>query len=135
MIKLSVIIPFRCESESSDYLMYRLKELLKSIPKDLPLEFMVVDSGSSLDYRTKCQKICQTHGVIYIYHDTFGSPFSIGACRDFGVKHAKGCAVSFLDVDLRVAPDFWQRLLVLMEAWGISKYKKSFLAIPCMYHA
>ncbi|WP_230471562.1 hypothetical protein, partial [Kingella kingae] len=36
-----------------------------------------------------------------------------------------------LDVDLRVAPDFWDRLFNLMQAWGISKCKKSFLGVPC----
>lgn len=133
MTKLSVIIPFRCENESTHYLVDRLEDLLSTFPKDLPLEFMVVDSGSTLDYRKQCQKICNDHGVVYIYHDTYGKPFSIGACRDFGVQHATGKAVSFLDIDLRVAPDFWERVLVLMETWGISRYKKSFLAIPCMY--
>lgn len=133
MIKLSVIIPFRCEGQETDYLVERLSDLVSTFPQDLPLEFMVVDSGSALDYRRECQKICQKYGVVYLYHDTFGRPFSIGACRDFGVQHAKGCAVSFLDVDLRVSPDFWQRLLMLMQAWGMSKYKKSFLSIPCMY--
>lgn len=133
MINLSVIIPFRCESDTTIYLLDRLEDLLSTLPKDLPLEFIVVDSGSDLDYRRQCQKICLMYNVTYLYHDTFGKPFSIGACRDFGVQHAKGAAVSFLDVDLRVAPDFWQRLLILMQAWGISRYKKSFLAIPCMY--
>ena len=133
MVKLSVIIPFRCESEETNYLIDRLEDLLSTLPKDLPIEFIVVDSGSALDYRRKCQEICSDYGVTYLYHDTFGKTFSIGACRDFGVQQAKGAAVSFLDVDLRVAPDFWQRLLTLMQAWGISRYKKSFLAIPCMY--
>ncbi|MCF7522101.1 glycosyltransferase [Neisseria sp. ZJ106] len=133
MIKLSVIIPFRCENESTNYLIDRLENLLDSFPQNLPLEFIVVDSGSTLHYQEQCQSICEKYNTRYVYHDTLGKPFSIGACRDFGVQIAQGKAVSFLDVDLRVAPDFWQRLLVLMEAWGISKYKKSFLAIPCLY--
>lgn len=133
MIQLSVIIPFRCENKATDYLMSRLEDLLNSLPKNPVLEFMVVDSGSAPPYQDQCQKLCQQYQVTYIHHESFGQPFSIGACRDFGVRHAHGKAVSFLDVDLRVAPDFWQRLLVLMEAWGISKYKKSFLAIPCLY--
>lgn len=133
MIKLSVIIPFRCENESTHYLVDRLEDLLSSFPNNLPLEFLVIDSGSSLKYQEICSDICDKYQVKYLYHNTFGKPFSIGACRDFGVQHACGSAVSFLDVDLRVAPDFWQRLLLLMEGWGISKYKKSFLAIPCIY--
>lgn len=133
MTKLSVIIPFRCEHQSTHYLINRLEDLLTSLPTTLPIEFMVIDSGSAPIYQQECQSLCQQHQISYLYHDSLGQPFSIGACRDFGVRHANGKAVSFLDVDLRVAPDFWQRLLVLMEAWGISKYKKSFLAIPCLY--
>lgn len=133
MTKLSIIIPFRCESESTSYLISRLTDLLSSLPTDLPLEFMVVDSGSHPLFQEQCKDICNQYNAQYLYHDTLGKPFSIGACRDYGVQHAKGAAVTFLDVDLRVADDFWPRLLQLMEAWGISKYKKSFLAIPCMY--
>ncbi|WGE89175.1 glycosyltransferase [Actinobacillus arthritidis] len=131
--KLSIIIPFRCESDISSYLIERLEDLLATFPKHLPLEILVIDSGSSSKYRKICQSVCDKYNYTYLYHDSFGKPFSIGACRDYGVTKANGSAVTFLDVDLRVAPDFWDRLLVLMECWGVSKYKKSFLAIPCMY--
>ncbi|CRZ19606.1 glycosyltransferase [Kingella kingae] len=135
MYALSVIIPFRCETESTEHLLLRLKDLCAELvqAKQERIEFMVVDSGSSPRYRQQCMAICQEYNIRYLYHDTLGKAFSIGACRDFGVQHAHGRAVSFLDVDLRVAPDFWDRLLNLMQAWGISKYKKSFLAIPCLY--
>ncbi|WP_230472303.1 glycosyltransferase, partial [Kingella kingae] len=135
MYALSVIIPFRCETESTEHLLLRLKDLCAELvqAKQERIEFMVVDSGSSPRYQQQCMAICQEYNIRYLYHDTLGKAFSIGACRDFGVQHAHGRAVSFLDVDLRVAPDFWDRLLNLMQAWGISKYKKSFLAIPCLY--
>ena len=132
-VLLSVIIPFRCESSGSYYLIDRLNELVKTFPKNLPIEFMVVDSGSKSIYREKCIEICSDNNVRYLFHNTVGQPFSIGGCRDYGVEHARGKAVTFLDVDLRMADDFWLRLLDLMNSWGISKYKKSFLAIPCLY--
>lgn len=131
--KLSVIIPFRCETESSYYLMSRLEDLILTFPNELPIEFIVVDSGSKPEYQKKCSEICLDNNIRYLYQDTFGKPFSIGLCRDFGVQYALGDAVSFLDVDLRVSSDFWSRLLLLMEAWGISYYKKSFFSIPCLY--
>lgn len=131
--KLSVIIPFRCETESSYHLMSRLKDLILTFPNNPLIEFIVVDSGSKLNYQKECYKICLDNDVRYLYQDTLGQPFSIGSCRDFGVQYALGSAVSFLDVDLRVPSDFWPRLLLLMEAWGISYYKKSFFSIPCLY--
>lgn len=135
MYTLSVIIPFRCETASTEHLLLRLRDLCTELSESAPenIEFMVIDSGSAEQYQKKCQDICQEYNIRYLYHDTLGKAFSIGACRDFGVQHAQGQAVSFLDVDLRVAPDFWARLLILMKGWGIGKYKKSFLAIPCLY--
>lgn len=133
MIRLSVIIPFRCENFSSDYLYIRLKELLTILPQHHEIEFLVVDSGSLPEYSEKVRKICQNRNVAYIYQDTIGKSFSLGGCRDYGVQHSTGNAVSFLDVDLRMPSSFWNSLLQLMDNWGISKYKKSFLAVPCLY--
>lgn len=132
---LSVIVPFRCENKESFYLFERLKNLIENFKSadDLPIEFIVVDSGSIEKYQIECKDFCNKNNIIYLYHDSVGKPFSIGACRDYGVVHARGKAVSFLDVDLRVSSDYWVRLLNLMQAWGISKYKKSFLAVPCLY--
>lgn len=133
MIKLSVIIPFRCENFASDYLYVRLKELLAIIPQHGEIEFLVVDSGSLPEYSEKLRKLCEEKSVTYIYQDTVGKPFSLGGCRDYGVQYSKGNAISFLDVDLRMPSSFWNGLLQLMDNWGISKYKKSFLAVPCLY--
>lgn len=130
---LSVIIPFRCETASTAHLLSRLQDLCTQLNASKQVEFIVVDSGSSSEYQTQCKNICKSNNIKYLYHNTLGQAFSIGACRDFGVQHAQGKAVTFLDVDLRVPTDFWDRLLVLMETWGMGKYKKSFLAIPCLY--
>lgn len=132
-LKLSVIIPFRCETESTHHLLLRLEDLLSQKPNQDTIEFIVVDSGSLLKFQEECREICNKHKVKYLYHDSEGKVFSIGECRDFGVQYAKGKAITFLDVDLRVSSDFWGRLLILMESWGISKYKKSILSIPCLY--
>lgn len=93
----------------------------------------MVDSGSTDEYKDKCKEICNNYGIRYIYHDSVGKAFSIGACRDYGVRFANGNAITFLDVDLRMPKEFWDRLLMLMDGWKISHYKKSFLAIPCLY--
>ena len=114
---LSVIIPFRCESKETQYLIDRLDNLFTTASSaiSLPIEFMLVDSGSSAKYQQEAKTICKKYGVTYVYHDSEGQTFSIGACRDFGVQHAKGHAISFLDVDLRMSHDFWPRLLTLMK--------------------
>lgn len=129
---LTVIIPFRADPKLP-YLMARLEDQCSSFKRRDDVEFMVVDSGSPIEYRDPCHIICKRHGIRYLYHDSEGSVFSIGAARDYGASFAEGRAITFLDVDLRVAADFWDRLLILMKSYGISKYKKRFLAIPCLY--
>lgn len=133
MFKLSVIIPFRCENLYSNYLFVRLQELIELLPNHNEIEFMVVDSGSLPEVSSVIKELCVNNGITYIYQDTVGQPFSLGGCRDFGVQYAKGEAISFLDVDLRMSPSFWDGLLNLMRNWGISSFKKSFLAVPCLY--
>lgn len=133
MFDLSVIVPFRCENDESIYLLKRLEELCSLFPLNNKIEFIVVDSGSLPKYSAICENICLENNCRYIFKNTRGATFSLGDCRDFGVQHAYGKAITFLDVDLRVPPTFWDRLLVLMHSWGISYYKKSFLAVPCLY--
>ena len=133
MYQLSVIVPFRCENSHSDFLFERLKDLCTNYLKHSEIEFIVVDSGSLPEYSSLCEKLCADTGCRYLFQNTRGETFSLGGCRDFGVEHAKGQAISFLDVDLRMPASFWDRVLVLMKSWGISQYKKSFLAIPCLY--
>lgn len=129
---LSVIVPFRADP-NSPYLLPRLAEQCQSFPRYDAIEFIVVDSGSAPESRKVCEDVCMRHGVSYLYHESESQTFSIGAARDFGVCHAKGRAITFLDVDLRVADDFWDRLLQLMASFGISKHKKRFFAVPCLY--
>ncbi|WP_191237293.1 glycosyltransferase [Cobetia marina] len=131
-IDLTVIIPFR-DDPSLPYLKSRLEDQCWSFPDHERIQFLVVDSGSSYNSQKVCREICSKNSVDYIYHDSIGKTFSIGEARDYGVKHAEGNAVTFLDVDLRVSDDFWDNLLKLMCSYGISTYKKSFFAIPCLY--
>ncbi len=132
VLALSVIVPFRADP-NSPYLLTRLEEQCQSFPRHDVIEFIVVDSGSAPGSRKECEDVCTRHGVSYLYHESESQTFSIGAARDFGVCHAKGRAITFLDVDLRVADDFWDRLLQLMASFGISKHKKRFFAVPCLY--
>lgn len=130
--KLSVIVPFR-DDPALPYLASRLEEQCSLFPDVVDIEYIVVDSGSDIKSGESCREICNANRVKYLYHDSRGKPFSIGEARDYGVQHASGKAVTFLDVDLRVDSTFWFRLLKLMKVYGISTYKKTFLAVPCLY--
>lgn len=130
--QLSVIIPFRDEG-IAPWFLTRLDELCQSAPSSDQIEFIVVDSGSIPHARVTCREICERAGIRYVYHDSEGDTFSAGDARDYGAQHATGRALTFMDLDLRVADDFWPRLLSFMNAFGISEYKKRFFAIPVLY--
>ncbi|PPE69730.1 glycosyltransferase [Caldimonas thermodepolymerans] len=130
--QLSVIVPFRADP-SSPYLVERLEGLCKCFKNTREVEFIVIDSGSPTELRKNISSICEENGVRYIHHDTAGQVFSIGAARDYGVTHATGRAVTFLDVDLRFSDDFFDRLVRFMSSYGISRQKKKFFTVPCLY--
>lgn len=129
---LSVIVPFRDEGVAAWFLP-RLEELCQDFPKDSGIEFIVVDSGSIPESQIKCRDICERTGVRYIYHDTRGQTFSIGAARDHGVINANGRAVTFYDIDFRAPEDFWIRLISFMRTFGVSAYRKRFFTVPALY--
>jgi predicted glycosyltransferase involved in capsule biosynthesis len=129
---LSVIVPFR-NDRALPYLMDRLESQCETFPKDARIELIVVNSGSDKNSSERCRAICEKHGVRYVYHDSEGQIFSIGAARDYGATRALGKAVTFFDIDWRAPENFWGRLLEFMAVYGISRRKKAFFTVPALY--
>lgn len=132
LFDISVIIPFRYDPELP-YLIERLAEQCNIFSSEKNVEFIVVDSGSPKKYQADVEALCSANGISYVYHESAGQKFSIGEARDFGVEHARGRLVSFLDVDLRVEPGFWGRLIDFSKSFGVFEFKRSFFVIPCLY--
>ena len=124
---LSVIVPFYAAPDSP-WLLDRLDDLCGHFPKRDDIEFIVADSGSAPRAQERCQQICAGHGVRYMRCNRVGKTFDIAPVRNFGARHARGRLIMFFDVDFRVAPDFWDRLLKL-AALGILETKSSFLCL------
>ena len=125
---LSVIVPFYAAPESP-WLLERLDDLCGHFPERDDIEFIVVDSGSAPRARERCRQICAGHGIRYMRCNRVGKTFDIAPVRNFGARHARGRLIMFFDVDFRVAPDFWDRLLKLAAALGILETKSSFLCL------
>ena len=125
---LSVIVPFYAAPESP-WLLERLDDLCGHFPERDDIEFIVVDSGSAPRARERCRQICAGHGIRYMRCNRVGKTFDIASTRNFGARHARGRLIMFFDVDFRVAPDFWDRLLKLAAALGILEIKSSFLCL------
>lgn len=129
---LTVIVPFR-NDPALPYLMLRLEELISSFPKKKELEFILVDSGSNIDSQLIASNICKKYNITYLYHDSSSKIFSIGEVRDFGVVHANGQKITFMDVDFRVPSNFWDRLLNFMVQFEVNDKKKSIFVVPALY--
>lgn len=132
-MKLSVIVPVRCENDASHYILERLDGLCSKFTGNPEIEYIIVDSGSAPQYSLECQEICKLYNASYLYENTRGDIFSISSARDFGAINAVGEAIMFIDVDWRFKENFWDEILELLKLWKITEYKKKFLAIPALY--
>jgi len=130
--KLSVIIPFR-NDHAIKHLIPRLTETCREVSGTRGVEFIVADSGSDHASSLQIKEICAENGIKYVYHATEGRVFSIGEARDFGVTHASGEVVTFIDIDFRFPSDFWGRLLSFITSFGLPEAKKSFFVVPLLY--
>jgi predicted glycosyltransferase involved in capsule biosynthesis len=131
-IKLSVIVPFRSE-KSMPHLGLRLKQILNHFILKQNIEYIVVDSGSSQKDADYNRYICLEKNIKYIYQDTRKKTFSIGGARDYGAQYASGDCVTFLDIDLRFSSNFFEKIIHLIEVYGVHREKRPFFVIPCLY--
>lgn len=129
---LSVIFPFQNDPELP-HLQERLVAQLRGRPNDPRIEFILVESAAADADTTLTRSLCEETGTRYIPHENTGEVFSIGELRDLGAVHARGRAITFLDVDCRASDDFWPRLLEFMQAYGVSQHKKTFFVVPALY--
>lgn len=129
---LSIIIPFRNDHTIS-HLIPRLSKTCSIVKNKKLIEFIVVDSGSDNKSSQKIKEICDTNNIKYVFHPAREKIFSIGAARDYGVKHASGKVVTFIDIDFRFSSDFWSKLLSFIEIYGVLNDKKMFFVVPILY--
>ena len=130
--ELSIIIPFRADDQRQ-YLVKRLRAFCDEFEQRCGIEYLLVDSGSSLMARKENKTRCTSAGIRYLYHESMGQVFSIGMARDYGVQHATGKLITFLDIDLIPTYNFAEQLLEFAELSGMSSELKRFFVLPCLY--
>ncbi|MBP1934984.1 glycosyltransferase family 2 protein [Ammoniphilus resinae] len=93
MIKLSIIIP-HYNSISS------LLKLLESIPETYAIQVIVVDDNSDKEEKEKYKKLSFSYSRNNVeFHTNTSQNKGAGACRNIGLKHAKGDWLLFADAD------------------------------------
>ena len=129
---LSVIIPVFAHS-SMPHLRPRLEGLMQELPHCSGIEFIVVDQSPSSTHGTSSNAAIDCEALTYVRLPVSENSWSLTQARNTGAELARGQALAFFDLDLRVSPDFWQRLVDFLAVLGIPFNKKRHVAIPCLY--
>jgi glycosyltransferase involved in cell wall biosynthesis len=112
-LELSIIVPvYNCEQF--------IGECLESIVSQLNdrVEVIVVDDGSTDDSGSIIQSFAATQlidGSFRLFHQKNAGP---GGARNFGISHAKGRFIGFLDSDDVLDPDYVATVLGIIKGGG-----------------
>ena len=101
--KISIIIPIY---NVEDYLEETLDSLLNQTIID-DIEVLMIDDGSTDNSRYIIEKYALDHDNFHAFHNENGGQ---GAARNFGLDHAKGEYIHFLDSDDLIIPDGFEKL-------------------------
>ena len=107
-IKISVILPVY---NTEKYLEEALDSILNQTMID-DIEVLMLDDGSSDDSRYIIEKYALDYENFHAFHN---ENMGQGRERNFGMKHAKGEYIHFMDADDYILPDTYEKL------YGIAK--------------
>lgn len=121
-IKISVIIP---TYENQEYLLNCIRHLLNQSLNRNEFEVVIVDDGSPNLNLVSLENFLMPEmghcNLSYFFlpkkmiPESFFGNFRAGLCRNFGVRHSYGEAITFLDSDMIVPSDFLLRTLKHLE--------------------
>lgn len=121
MPEISVIIP--CYNTKREWFITCIKSIINQSFHNF--EIIIVDDGSADDYRNAYQEICSLDSRIQVYYKDNGG---VSAARNFGVKHAKGKYIVFVDSDDFLVPRF------LEEAHEVIRTEEADVVLGCNIH-
>ena len=90
-------------------------------------EVILVDDGSTDNSGRICDKYAEKDGRITVYHKPNGG---LSDARNYGVAHANGDLVSFVDSDDYVTADYLEYLWYLMDKYGSSISSALLKSVP-----
>ena len=108
-IKISVILPVY---NTENYLEEALDSILNQTMID-DIEVLMLDDGSSDDSRYIIEKYDLDHENFHAFHN---ENMGQGRERNFGIKHAKGEYIHFMDADDYILPDTYEKLYKIAKS-------------------
>lgn len=114
-IKVSIIVPvFNVENYLSTCIESLLEQTLRNI------EILLVNDGSTDKSGSLCEKYAEERDNIFVLHK---KNEGLGEARNYGVCHAKGEFIAFVDPDDKIAPNMLEKM------YGACQYEKTKLSI------
>lgn len=107
--KVSIIVPVY---NVENYLNYCVDSLLRQTFNDF--EILLIDDGSKDNSGKLCDEIKEKDTRISVYHKQNGG---LSDARNFGIVHAKGDFLLFIDSDDALHPDFCKVLIELQQKY------------------
>lgn len=108
-IKISVIVPVY---NTENYLEEALDSVLNQTMID-DIEVLMIDDGSSDDSRYIIEKYALDYENFHAFHN---ENIGQGRERNFGVDHAKGEYIHFMDADDYILPDTYEKLYEIAKS-------------------
>ena len=103
---MTVVVPIYNEFDNLDRLYQRLDDYRKVA--SIPVDYLLVDDGSTDGSREKIEAICQKEGFNALFFDrNYGLSSAIKA----GIDHCENPLIGYIDADLQTTPEDFERLL------------------------
>lgn len=109
--KVSIIIPIYNTER------YRFEKCIQSVIRQTwkNWELLVVDDGSEQECTIFIDELCSVDDRIQVFHN---KNHGVSYARNYGVKHAKGDWVTFIDADDYVSPVMLEHALIAAKKTG-----------------
>ena len=102
-IDLSIIVPVYKGKEYLDNLMSSVCSLQKQAEQyEYTLELLLIDDGSPDDSGNECQRLAEMYKFVSVYKKENSG---IADTRNFGLRHARGEYICFMDQDDAIVPE------------------------------
>lgn len=111
---LSIVVPCYNEEETVNLFYQAVENVRKSLPKDLDLEYLFINDGSSDKTLLKLRQLHQEDEA-HVHYVSFSRNFGKESALYAGLQKANGDYVTVMDADLQDPPEMLPKMIQLLE--------------------
>lgn len=111
---LSIVVPCYNEEETVNLFYQAVEDVRKSLPKDLDLEYLFINDGSSDKTLLKLRQLHQEDEA-HVHYVSFSRNFGKESALYAGLQKANGDYVTVMDADLQDPPEMLPKMIQLLE--------------------